>query len=59
MGTKDGKDEKNTNMMRVKSTLANIYTVLCVVLITIGIVSLIGVIVGIRPFVMISESMHP
>ena len=47
------------NKMLIKSTLSNIYTVLCVVLITIGIVSLIAVIVGIRPFVMISESMHP
>ena len=45
--------------MFIKSTLSNLYTVLCVVLITIGIVSLIAVIVGIRPFVMISESMHP
>ena len=45
--------------MFIKSTLSNLYTVLCVVLITIGTVSLIGVIVGIRPFVMISESMHP
>ena len=32
---------------------------LCVVLITVGTVSLIAVIIGIRPFVMISESMHP
>ena len=46
-------------MMRVRSTLANMYTVLCVVLIAIGIVSLIAVMAGIRPFVMISESMHP
>ena len=46
-------------MMRVRSILANIYTVLCVVLIAIGIVSLIAVMAGIRPFVMISESMHP
>ena len=35
------------------------YTVLCVVLIALGIISLVGVIMGIRPFVMISESMHP
>ena len=47
------------NKMLIKSTLSNLYTVLCVVLITIGIVSLISVIIGIRPFVMISESMHP
>ena len=47
------------NKMLLKSTLSNLFTVLCVVLITIGIVSLIAVIVGIRPFVMISESMHP
>lgn len=59
MGTKDDKDEKTTNMMRVRSTLANIYTVFCIVLIAIGIISLIAVLVGIRPFVMISESMHP
>ena len=62
METKDGKDdkdEKTTNMMRVRSTLANMYTVLCIVLITIGMISLIAVMAGIRPFVMISESMHP
>ena len=53
------RDKKNINMMRVRSTLANMYTVLCVVLIAIGIVSLIAVMAGIRPFVMISESMHP
>ena len=47
------------NKMLIKSTLANIYTVLCCVVIAIGIVSLVGVIMGIRPFVMISESMHP
>ena len=35
------------------------YTVLCVVLIVIGMISLIAVLAGIRPFVMISESMHP
>lgn len=62
MGTKDekdDKDEKTTNMMRVRSTLANMYTVFCVVLIAIGIISLVGVMMGLRPFVMISESMHP
>ena len=59
MGTKDDKDEKNINMMRVRSTLANIYTVFCVVVVVLGIVSLIAVGAGIRPFVMISESMHP
>lgn len=47
------------NKMLIKSTLSNIYTVLCCVVIAIGIVSLVGVIMGIRPFVMISESMHP
>lgn len=47
------------NKMLVKSTLSNIFTVLCCVVITIGIVSLISVIIGIRPFVMISESMYP
>ena len=47
------------NKMLLKSTLSNIFTVICCVVIAIGIVSLIGVIVGIRPFVMISESMHP
>ena len=62
LGTRDeknDKDEKNISMMRVRSTLANIYTVLCVVLIALGIISLIAVMAGIRPFVMISESMHP
>ncbi len=47
------------NKMLLKSTLSNIFTVICSVVIVIGIVSLIAVIVGIRPFVMISESMHP
>ena len=56
MGTKDG---KNINMMRFKSTLANIYTVFCVVVVVLGISSLVGVMMGLRPFVMISESMHP
>ena len=45
--------------MLIKTTLSNIFTVLCCVVIFIGIVSLITVIMGIRPFVMISESMHP
>ena len=43
----------------IRSTLSNIYTVLCSVVIVIGIVSLIAVLAGIRPFVLISESMHP
>lgn len=47
------------NKMLLKSTLSNIFTVICCVVIAIGIVSLIGVIMGIRPFAMISESMHP
>lgn len=47
------------NKMLIKTTLSNIFTVLCCVVIVIGIVSLVGVIIGIRPFVMISESMHP
>ena len=47
------------NKMLLKSTLSNIFTVICSVVIVIGIVSLIGVSMGIRPFVMISESMHP
>lgn len=47
------------NKMLIKSTLSNLYTVLCVVVVVIGIASLVGVIMGIRPFVMISESMHP
>ena len=47
------------NKMLLKSTLSNLFTVLCVVVVVIGIVSLVGVMMGIRPFVMISESMHP
>ena len=47
------------NKMLIKSTLSNIYTVLCCVVVVLGIVSLVGVVMGIRPFVMISESMHP
>ena len=47
------------NKMLIKSTLSNIFTILCCVVVVIGIVSLVGVIMGIRPFVMISESMHP
>ena len=45
--------------MLIKSTLSNLYTVLCTVVVILGIVSLISVIMGLRPFVMISESMHP
>lgn len=45
--------------MFIKTTLSNIITVLCCVVIFVGVVSLIAVIMGIRPFVMISESMHP
>jgi signal peptidase I len=47
------------NKMLIKSTLANIYTVLCCVVIAIGLCSLVMTATGIRPFVMISESMHP
>lgn len=43
----------------IKVTLSNIFTVLCCVVIIVGIVSLIAAVAGIRPFVMISESMHP
>lgn len=43
----------------LKSTLSNLYTVLCIVVVVIGIASLVGVVMGLRPFVMISESMHP
>lgn len=42
-----------------RMTLSNIFTVLCCVVICIGIISLVAVATGIRPFVMISESMHP
>ena len=47
------------NKMLIKTTLSNIFTVLCCVVIFVGIASLIAVVMGIRPFVMISESMHP
>ena len=47
------------NKMLIKSTLANIYTVFCIVVVVIGIASLVAVGMGLRPFVMISESMHP
>ncbi|WP_022772868.1 hypothetical protein [Butyrivibrio sp. AE2015] len=46
-------------MNKVRCTLSNIYTVLCCVVVVLGVVSLIAVIMGIRPFVMISESMYP
>ena len=59
LGTRDDKDKKNINMMRVRSTLANMYTVFCVVVVVLGISSLVAVGMGLRPFVMISESMHP
>ena len=45
--------------MLIRTTLSNIFTVLCCVAIFVGITSLIAVVMGIRPFVMISESMHP
>lgn len=35
------------------------YTVLCVVVVILGISSLVAVVMGLRPFVIISESMHP
>ena len=47
------------NKMLIRTTLSNIFTVLCCVVIFVGIVSLVAVIIGIRLFVMISESMHP
>ena len=47
------------NKMLIKSTLSNLYTVLCIVVVVLGIVSLVAVGMGLRPFVMISESMHP
>lgn len=47
------------NKRVIVSTLSNIFTVLCCVVIAIGIVSPVGVMMGVRPFVMISESMHP
>lgn len=43
----------------VRTTLSNIFTVFCCVVICIGIISLVAVSTGVRPFVMISESMHP
>lgn len=43
----------------IKESLSNLYTVLCVVVVVVGIAALEGVMMGIRPFVMISESMHP
>ncbi|MBQ8306755.1 MAG: hypothetical protein IJX90_11135 [Blautia sp.] len=43
----------------VRTTFSNIFTVFCCVLVVLGIVSLVGVGMGLRPFVMISESMHP
>ena len=43
----------------IKATLSNIFTVLCYMVIIVGIVSLIAVVAGTHPFVMISESMHP
>ena len=46
-------------MIRLKATISNIYTVICIVVVTLGIISLIAVGMGLRPFVMISESMHP
>ena len=47
------------NKRVIASTISNIYTLLCTVLVVIGIASLVAVAIGIRPFVMISESMHP
>ena len=51
--------ENNMNKILLKSTISYIFTVICSVVIVIGIVSLIAVGMGLRPFVMISESMHP
>ena len=46
-------------MSRVKSTFSNMYMVFCVTLIVLGVISLTAIIMGIRPFVMVSESMYP
>ena len=47
------------NKMLIKSTLSNLFTVLCVVIVIMGLINVVGVVMGLRPFVMISESMHP
>ena len=47
------------NKELIKSTLSNIYTVLCITIVIMGLISVAGVMMGLRPFVMISESMHP
>lgn len=47
------------NKELLKSNLSNIYTVLCITIVIMGLISVVGVMMGIRPFVMISESMYP
>ena len=47
------------NKMLIKTTLSNLFTVLCVVIVIVGLISVVSVMMGLRPFVMISESMHP
>ena len=47
------------NKMLIKSTLSNLYTLLCITIVIVGLISVVGVVMGLRPFVMISESMHP
>jgi len=45
--------------MLIKSTLSNLFTVLCILIVIMGLISVVAVVIGIRPLVMISESMHP
>ena len=47
------------NIKSIRATLSNLYMVICVVVVILGISSLVGLMMGLRPFVMISESMHP
>ena len=54
----DGTGDRRIRMDSVKKTLSNLYLVLRIVF-PLGLISLIAVAVGTRPFVMISESMHP
>ena len=46
-------------MNRLKTTLTNMHIVLCSLLIVLGMLSMIAISVGIKPFIMVSESMSP
>lgn len=46
-------------MDRLKSTAYHLYLVFCGLLVAVGLISIIAIFLGVRPFVILSESMQP